>query len=99
MTPRKVRGELVQYETPNWDPLLELLAQYLVDDFMWMHEVELKNGTRLHAYKHRETRRYIHLSPDGRAFTFCEDDHYREEKDPRWLLDLVLPLKYRPCHE
>jgi len=42
---------MTQYETPHWDPLLKLLAEYLVADFMWMHEVELKDGTRLHAYK------------------------------------------------
>jgi hypothetical protein len=90
MTPRKICGQTIQYETPNWNPLLDLLAECLAVDFMWMHEVELKDGTRLHAYKHRETRRYLHLSPDGRAFVFCEDDLYCEEKVSRELLDRVI---------
>ena len=34
MTPRKKRGQMTQYETPHWDPLLKLLAEYLVADFM-----------------------------------------------------------------
>jgi hypothetical protein len=58
MASKEKRGEVIQYEAPHWDPLLKLLAEYLVADFMWMHEVELKDGTRLHAYKNRETRRY-----------------------------------------
>jgi hypothetical protein len=62
MTKRKKHGQITQYEKPHWDPLLKLLAKYLVADFMWMHEVELKDGTRLHAYKNRETKRYLHLS-------------------------------------
>jgi uncharacterized protein DUF4160 len=33
---------------------------------MWMHAVTLKDGTRIHAYKHWHTRRYLHLSDDGR---------------------------------
>lgn len=78
MPARKISGQMTQYETPNWDPLLKLLAEYLVADFMWMHEVELKDGTRLHAYKNRETRRYLHLSLDGRAFVYCDDDRYCE---------------------
>lgn len=100
MPPRKISGQMTQYEMPNWDPLLKLLAEYLVVDFMWMHEVELKDGTRLHAYKNRETRRYLHLSLDGRAFAYCEDDSYREVEITLTLLERVLASdRLRPCHE
>ena len=34
---------------------------------MWMFEVELEDGRKLHAYKHWWTRGYIHLTLDGRA--------------------------------
>jgi hypothetical protein len=46
---------------------------------MWMHEVQLTDGTRIHAYKHWVTRRYMHLAADGRAFEYCgTGGHYRE---------------------
>jgi hypothetical protein len=64
---------------------------------MWMFEVELENGLRLHAYKHWETRRYLHLDHGGRAFVYiwnddltAEDDGHYEEVDPEWVLKLVL---------
>ena len=63
-----------------------------------MFEVELSDGTRLHAYKHRWTRRYIHLTGDGRAFAYewherSEGDEpaWYREVDPREHLNLVLP--------
>ncbi len=95
MPPKKISGEMTQYETPHWDPLLKLLAEYLAADFMWMHEVELEDGTRLHAYKNRETRRYLHLTLDGRAFVYCDDDHYREVEISRMLLERVLAMTPR----
>jgi hypothetical protein len=62
-----------------------------------MHEVELEDGARLHAYKHHETRRYLHLDHGGRAFVFVwdesrpeDEDSFYEEVDPQRLLDLAL---------
>lgn len=99
-TPRKRHGQVTQYETPHWDPLLKLLAEYLVADFMWMHEVQLKDGTPLHAYKNRETKRYLHLTPDGRAFEYCGEDKYREVEISLRLMERVLaPNRLRPCHD
>jgi len=100
MTPRKRRGEVTQYDKPEWDPLLKLLAEYLVADFMWMHEVELKDGTRLQAYKNRETRRYLHLTSDGRAFEYCGEEKYREVEITLELMERVLATeRLRPCHD
>jgi len=73
------------------------LAPSHVEEFMWMHEEELEDGTRLHAYKHWETRRYLHLDHGGRAFVFIWDEardadepgEY-EEVDPQWLLEVAL---------
>jgi len=92
-----IRGQMKQYEEPNWEPLLYLLRAY-VDDFMWMHEVELADGTSVHAYKHIETRRYLHLGEDHRTFVYTDDDRYREI-EPRRLVDLVMPLELWPCRE
>jgi hypothetical protein len=94
---RTVRGEMTgQYETPNWDPLLELAPDH-IDDFMWMFEVQLESGLRLHAYKHRETRKYLHLDTEGRAFVYIEPRSLREDEpssyrevDPERILREVL---------
>jgi hypothetical protein len=64
---------------PEWGPLESLLgSDALCAHFMWMFDVELEDGTILHAYKHRWTRCYFHLSLDGRAFLFTGEHHYRE---------------------
>jgi hypothetical protein len=93
---RPKRGRVVNYESPVWEPLVTLAPDH-VGDFMWMHEVELEDGVRLHAYKHYETRRYLHLDHGGRAFVFIwdetraeDEDSQYEEVDPQWLLELVL---------
>jgi hypothetical protein len=90
------RGRVVNYETPVWEPLFELTSEH-IGEFMWMHEVELEDGTRLHAYKHYETRRYLHLDHGGRAFVFIwredreeDEDSQYEEVDPQWLLELAV---------
>ena len=93
---RRKRGWVVNTRVPIWEPLFELAPEHL-SDFMWMHEVELEDGTRLHVYKHHETRRSLHLDHGGRAFVFIwdesrpvDEDSLYEEVDPLWLLDLVL---------
>jgi hypothetical protein len=92
---RTVRGEMAGHNAPNWDPLLELAPDH-IDDFMWMFEVLLESGLRLHAYKHWETRKYLHLDTEGRAFAYLprsykedEPSAYREV-DPRLILREVL---------
>ncbi len=94
---RIVRGEMTaQYDSPNWDPLLELAPDH-IDDFMWMFEVQLESGLRLHAYKHWETRKYLHLDTEGRAFAYIPPRSYKEDKpasyrevDPTRILREVL---------
>jgi len=71
------------------------LAPALIDDFMWMFEVEPEKGARIHAYKHRWTRRYLHLDCEGRAFVYTEDGRYCEVA-ANWLLDLVVQGHSRP---
>ena len=68
-------GDVVNFEAPEWAPLRAVVDDALVEWFMWMHEVRLVDGTPLHAYKHRATRRYLHLDPDGRAWWY-DDDTY-----------------------
>ena len=61
---------MCQYDTPDWQPLYDIVGVHLADWFMWMHEVELDDGSRVHAYKHIVTRRYFHMGVDGRAFVY-----------------------------
>jgi hypothetical protein len=70
-------GRHVQCRHPNWQPLVDLVGEELADDFMWMDELELSNGRRVHAYKHRATRRYLYLSVTGTAFMYTASDQYR----------------------
>lgn len=93
---RPKSGEVINCRDPEWDPLIALAPDHL-GEFMWMHEVEMEDGNRLHAYKHRDTRRYLHLDHGGRAFVFVwdesrdvEESSRYEEVDPQWLLELVL---------
>lgn len=95
MRPRQ--GRMTRnFERPEWGPLTELAPEH-IEDFMWMFEVELENGVALHAYKHWETRRYLHLDHGGRAYVYvwnedlaADDDGEYREVDPEWLLQLVV---------
>jgi hypothetical protein len=84
----RLHGELLSFRDPEWQPLINLAPEH-VEDFMWMHSVELEDGSIVHAYKHWWTRRYVHLDRVGRAFAYFECDCYRQT-DPLRLLDEVL---------
>lgn len=75
---RTYEGSGIQGEVPDWKPLVDLIGEELVCDFMWMYGVELSTGARLHAYKHIDTRRYIHLAAaDGAAWAYVPRGRYR----------------------
>src|SRR3954471_22558073 len=75
---RTLAGRLKQFERPDWDPLIELVGLVLVRSFMWMNEIELEDGTSVHAYKHIWTRHYVHAAGDGRVFEYRRPGRYRE---------------------
>jgi hypothetical protein len=78
MKPRDLMaGERSQGDHPNWEPLLALVGDVLVGEFMWMFEIELADGVAVHAYKHIITRRYLHIAEDGRTFVFTAPGRYR----------------------
>jgi len=74
------RGKTVNWENPNWEPLLRLARVY-VGEFMWMCEVQLKGGISLHLYKHWWRRHYLHLTEDGRAFFYRPDLHRSDSEE------------------
>ena len=82
------RGEFSDRREPIWEPLLELLPED-IDDFMWMGEVVLTDGTQIQFYKHYWTRRYLLLDLGGRVFAQRADDRYEEAEDAEWSLRFV----------
>jgi hypothetical protein len=86
------RGVSTQGDTPDWKPLLDAVGEELTGDFMWMFEVELTDGTRLQAYKHIDTRRYVHLDPEGAAFVYQGPDRYRSFPVADVLAAVFAPL-------
>ena len=94
MASKPQRGRYLSVDSPEWEPLLNLVPD-LVGDFMWMGTVQLVDGTRLQMYKHYWTRSYLHLSDDGRAFVFVPKTRY-EEVNPPWLLMRVLRTELDP---
>ncbi|MGI8731252.1 MAG: hypothetical protein ACR2LK_14960 [Solirubrobacteraceae bacterium] len=72
-----IAGTLRQYDVPNWRPLVDLVGTVLADWFMWMCEIELADGSRVQAYKHISTRRYLHLDLQGCAFDYTWDGRYQ----------------------
>jgi hypothetical protein len=72
-----VHGEISQYKRPVWEPLHNLIGDELGGDWMWMHEIKMATGEQVHAYKHIDARRYIHLSEVGRAYVYVDGNKYR----------------------
>jgi hypothetical protein len=82
------RGRFSERREPIWEPLLEVLPED-IDDFMWMGEVVLTDGTQIQLYKHYWTRRYLLLDLGGRTWMGRESDRYEEAEDPEWMVKLV----------
>jgi hypothetical protein len=83
-----IDGEMGQGDRPNWQPLEAMVGEQLAGEFMWMFQVDLADGTAVHAYKHILTRRYLHLGEDGRTLAFTRSGRYRAV-DPFDLLTAV----------
>jgi hypothetical protein len=57
--------------------LQDAVGEYLVGTFMWMFEVRLADGRPVHAYKHIDTRCYVHLDLACNAYMYVGEEHYR----------------------
>lgn len=69
MTPLKVIEQRCP-DRPLWDPLLKVLLEKTVAQFMFMGEVLCERDTRIFLYKHIWTRRYLNLDQQGQAYQF-----------------------------
>jgi hypothetical protein len=70
-------GTVGQCDHPNWEPLLNLVGEPVTGDFMWMYEVDCGPGDHLQAYKHIDSRRYLHLDGHGNTYAYCGPERYR----------------------
>lgn len=73
---RATKGTVVQADEPCWSPLESVLGTELAGWFMWMYELRLDDGTRVDAYKHVTTRRYLQLSAASVAYRYGVDGRY-----------------------
>jgi hypothetical protein len=89
---KTIRGLTTQGDTPDWAPLEQTVGQDVVGDFMWMFEAELEDGRRLQAYKHIDTRRYVHLDADGDALVYVDRGRYRPHPVAEVLAAVFAPL-------
>jgi hypothetical protein len=85
---KTIAGDMGQGDRPNWEPLEAMLGEELAGEFMWMFQVDLADGTAVHAYKHILTRRYLHLGEQGQTFAYTYSGRYRAV-DPFDLLLVV----------
>lgn len=77
MSAQDLHGGFGDADEPNWEPLLTVVGEELVGDFMWMFPIDLDDGTRIEAYKHRMSRRYLYLDEEARPWGYSEPEHYR----------------------
>ena len=82
-------GTVRQGEWPVWQPLVDLVSEVVAEWFMWMYEIELADGSPLHAYKHVATRQYLHLTEGGRAFVYVSPETYLEIPPRRAVREAV----------
>lgn len=86
------RGKFSERREPIWEPLLEALPED-IEDFMWMGEGALTDGTQIQFYKHYWTRRYLLLDLGGRTWIQLADDRYEEAEDPAGELEVVFGFR------
>lgn len=86
------RGRFSDRRDPIWEPLLEVLPED-IEDFMWMGEAVLTDGTQIQFYKHYWTRRYLLLDLGGRTWMQKDDDRYEEAEDAAWMLEAVFRFR------
>jgi hypothetical protein len=65
-----ISGIVVQSFEAEWRPLRAAVGAQLSDQFAWVCEIYLVDGTRLDLYRHCDSQRHLHLSGDGRAFVY-----------------------------
>ena len=66
----QLSGTTVRSDVPLWTPLESVLSREQCGHYMWMGEILLENGLRVHAYKHYNTRRYLHIGEDGSSWLY-----------------------------
>jgi hypothetical protein len=91
-----VRGAFVdEGDDPSWDALYRALQPKTLADFCtWMGDVALEDGTRVHVYRHTESRSFLHVTDDGRALIYVGDDGYRFVPTADAVLNVFVPRRH-----
>ena len=95
MAQRLITARVVNHEEPDWRPLERFASPFLASSFMWMFEVRTRRGESFHAYKHIDTRCYVHLDVDGKGLAY----HWEEERYGRYPAWVLLRAALRPWWE
>ena len=91
MERKPVTGRMVQGDQPDWQALARVVDEDDMGEFMWMFEVRTEDGERIDAYKHIDTRGYLHLDSRGNAYVYEDNERYRPVP-LLYLLERVLRL-------
>jgi len=87
-----MQGTIGNVDQPVWHPLFELVGEKLGGDwFMWMYEVRVTSGRRVHAYKHRWSRRYLFVDGCGDTYEYTRAGRYRSVEP-----EAAVALAFRP---
>lgn len=87
------KGRMLQADRPDWAPLLAIAGEPLAHQFMWMHEVQLRDGRRLQAFKHIATRRYLHVDGgSGQGWRYITPDNYVVADLAELLTEALAPM-------
>jgi hypothetical protein len=101
-----VTAHLAQTDHPEWGPLQLAVGEDLMWPWMWMCELRTRAGVAYHAYKHRWTRRYLHLGPRAEALEYVGDHRYvrielvdalEDALEPWWQGPLATPEDTVAC--
>lgn len=74
-----------------WGPLKQIVAEYFVDDYMYMGSLVLETVGEVHQYKHVSTRRSFLISDDGECYRWSasQGGHWYEIIPKSIAFDIV----------
>jgi hypothetical protein len=90
-----ITARVVNYKEPDWRLLERLASHYLREQLHVDVRARQKRGERFHAYKHIETRCYVHIDISGSVLAYVpEEDRYQ-----RYPASILLQTALRPWWE
>ena len=66
---------------PDFGPLIAVVGEEEAKKYTHMAGYELEDGTVVHVYQNSDTREYLNLSKDGRAWRYNGSGYRRADRD------------------